>query len=203
MLRFARSAGLITAVGVAALFCAACASDDDEPTATTETTSAATQAATEAATAETTAAATATATATATEAAASPTVTATSDATPGAGASEDDLVGITWNWTGTLMGDGAEFAPNTPGDTTVTFNADGSVSVQTDCNVNLGTYTLDVDESTISIELTAATLMECPPESTQEQFLESVQNVSIWSIADDGTLLLDIFASSGTLSFTQ
>lgn len=202
MLRFARSAALITAVGVAALFGAACASDDEEPSeATTEATAAATQAATEAATAEATA--TLTATATATEAAGTPTATATSDATPGAEASEDDLVGITWNWTGTLMGDGTEFEPNEPGDTTVTFNADGSVSVQTDCNVNLGTYTLDAAESTISIELTATTLIECPPESTQEQFLESLQNVTVWSIAEDGTLLLDMPASSGTLSFTQ
>jgi len=84
--------------------------------------------------------------------------------------SQDQLLGETWQWVGLreTMPAAQSVLPD-PENYTLTFNADGTVSIKADCNVAMGSYQLSGDQLTISMGPT--TLAECGPESSYNQFL--------------------------------
>lgn len=84
--------------------------------------------------------------------------------------SQAELLGETWQWVGLreTMPAGQAVIPD-PENYTLTFNEDGTVSIQADCNAAMGSYELSGDLLTITLGPT--TLAECGPESSYSQFL--------------------------------
>ncbi len=108
------------------------------------------------------------------------------------------LIGTVWQWQETLMNDGTRFAPEDPANYTVEFLADGSLSIQADCNRATGAYTLD--GSSISVVGGATTLMACPDDSLGSEFLAQLGSAAIFFF-QDGELYLDLKFDSGTMRF--
>ncbi len=107
------------------------------------------------------------------------------------------LVGSVWQWV--QFGSGAEAFDVTASDYTVTFTEDGSLHVRADCNVGSGSYT--VEGSTLTVGNIATTRALCPPESLSQDFLQYLSQVAVFSFTEDGELLLEASADSGTLTF--
>ena len=77
--------------------------------------------------------------------------------------SPEDLTGSIWQWAGGREPLGSpSFQVPDPEKYTLTFNEDGSLFVQADCNTSRGTYELSGDQLTIT--LGATTLVACEVE---------------------------------------
>lgn len=120
------------------------------------------------------------------------------EATETAEPSAPTLVGVTWQWEHFADGERAMDinAPNY----TITFADDGTFVARSDCNTVLGMYT--TDENSISIMPGPTTLVMCPPESLGNDFTFYLSQVVIYSFTDDGKLLLEAMADSGSLLFS-
>ncbi len=115
--------------------------------------------------------------------------------------SQAELVGETWQWVGlretspaaqSLIPDAENY--------TLTFNDDGTVSIKADCNVAGGAYELSGDELTISLGPT--TLAECGPESSYNQFLSLLEQVS-GAGTGYGSLVLTLADDAGEMFFQR
>lgn len=115
----------------------------------------------------------------------------------GPAAETSALWGTVWQWTHLSAGSTSEaIAP--PDAYSVTFSADGSVSIQADCNIAFGSYTADA--GALSIEVAGMTRALCPPESRGQQFLDLLGAVAAYSFTPEGQLVLEGPAGSGTLT---
>ncbi len=81
----------------------------------------------------------------------------------------DPLTSTTWRWSATSDSSGQITPVDATGDYTISFGADDSVAVTSDCNQANGTYTRN--ESLLSITLGPVTAAECGPDSQSEAFL--------------------------------
>lgn len=110
------------------------------------------------------------------------------------------LVGPNWKWFAyTDPAGGASTVPN-PAQYTVTFDDNGNVSVQADCNMGSGTYTANA--GVISIQITQTTMAACEPGSLGDQFIAELNQVAVYSFQAD-VLLLDLPFDSGTLQLAE
>lgn len=73
--------------------------------------------------------------------------------------------------------------PN-PASYTVTFQDDGSLVFQADCNNGTGAYTRAVDSNSLSIELGATTAAFCGEQSLDNQFLQLLGAVNAYTLQD-------------------
>lgn len=110
-----------------------------------------------------------------------------------------DLIGLTWQWNGTTLNDGTRAAPSNPGQYTIVFSPNGTVSVQADCNQANGTYV--VNGSSLTIVLTTRTTAICGPDSLSDQFLAWLQQAGSYQ-AQDVNLTILLKADSGNMTFT-
>ena len=108
------------------------------------------------------------------------------------------LVGVTWQWEHFSDGEGEMEIP-TP-NYTITFMDDGRFVAQSDCNTVLGSFS--TEDHTISIMPGPTTLVMCPPESLGNDFTRYLSQVVIHSFTDEGNLLLEAMADSGSLLFS-
>ncbi len=116
-------------------------------------------------------------------------------------APENSATGLTskkWIWVNTKMNDGAVTTPSKPGAFAATFQADGRVVANTDCNNGNGAYTLGADNS-LTIGPLASTMMFCEG-STEGAYFQQLQNVGSYKI-DNGQLWLMLKYDSGTMIF--
>lgn len=110
------------------------------------------------------------------------------------------LVGVTWQWE--EFASGAEaFEVSDPQNYTITFNDDGSAFIRADCNRVFAQYTSE-SEGSISLMLGPTTLAGCPPGSLEQNFTAALSNVAVFSFTEDGGLLLEAPADSGSLLFS-
>jgi heat shock protein HslJ len=117
------------------------------------------------------------------------------EASEGAGSSE--LAGTSWQWMqSTYEGDMVVLA-NDPSRYTITFNDDGSLAAQLDCNRGRGTYT--VDGSNLTFGPIASTRMGCPSDSQDSVFAEDLAAVTSYTFAD-GNLHLTL-STDGVMEF--
>jgi len=113
------------------------------------------------------------------------------------------LVGVTWQWM--HFASGAEEIDVPTPDYTITFADDGTFHALADCNVALGTYT--VEGNTIALLPGPTTLVMCSPESLGGRFTLFLSQATTFSLtpADDSSeaaLLLELPVDSGTLTFS-
>lgn len=116
---------------------------------------------------------------------------------PAPEATEPTLTGMTWQWVSMADPMGETMVPM-PENYTLSFQEDGTVAIQADCNSAGGSYT--VDGGTIAIELGPMTLVACPPDSLGDQFLRDLGFAAIYFF-EDGQLLVDMMADGGTMAF--
>jgi heat shock protein HslJ/predicted flap endonuclease-1-like 5' DNA nuclease len=101
---------------------------------------------------------------------------------------QDDLTGVEWQWTN--MTDSATGETTTvaaPGQYTLNFAGDGTVSGRADCNNYTGTYTQDGDA--LDITLGAMTLVACAEGSQEAIFRQTLDGV-VAGARDGDTLTL-------------
>ena len=111
---------------------------------------------------------------------------------------QPSLIGVVWEWTGLLSGDGSTVTPDDPARYTIEFLPEGMVAVGADCNRGRGTFTRD--GSQIDIGVNALTRAMCPPGSLSNDFVAYLTDVVAVTFAD-GQLHMDLPMDSGILSF--
>jgi heat shock protein HslJ len=110
-----------------------------------------------------------------------------------------DLVGIVWEWERFLGNDGSVIEVNDPSRYTLILNPDGTYQVKADCNRSGGAYTLD--EGSLTLQPGPTTMAECEPGSLYDEFLAYLGHVRTYVRADDGKLVLDLWADAGHVVF--
>jgi heat shock protein HslJ len=112
--------------------------------------------------------------------------------------SASQLTSKKWTWINTKMNDGAVTTPSKPGAFAATFQTDGRVVANTDCNTGNGGYTLGADNS-LTIGPMASTMMFCEG-SNEGEYFQQLGNVGSYKI-DNGQLWLMLKYDSGTMIF--
>ncbi len=110
------------------------------------------------------------------------------------------LKGAEWRWLETLFNDDSRVAPPQSGNFTLSFGADGALSVKADCNAAGGTYT--IQENRLTLEVTHSTMAACPPDSLDTEFLRQLSEVSGY-LFNDGRLVLELRYDTGTMIFSR
>jgi len=122
------------------------------------------------------------------------------DARPGMIPVPGDTLGRgPWLWIETVT-PVEKIAPASPENYTLEFLPDRTVRVLLDCNRGNGTY--QVDGKSLTIGPIAATRMMCPPGTMDAEFGKELDAVRNWFMQGD-TLMMDMFADSGTMRFVQ
>ena len=80
----------------------------------------------------------------------------------------------------------------------LTFNEDGTVNVQADCNNAQGSYTLD--DGSLSIEIGPMTMAACEAESHSDDFIKYLGSATAASI-DGGNLIITLETDDGLMYF--
>lgn len=113
-------------------------------------------------------------------------------------AATDTLTGVTWQWVKTVT-PVEEIVAADQTRYTILFNEDGTANIKADCNTGLATYSTG-EGGSITITPGAMTLAMCPEDSQATQFMSGLSAAAIYFF-QDGNLLIDQFASSGTMHF--
>ena len=108
------------------------------------------------------------------------------------------LAGTSWQWIKTVYGDESVIEPADPSRYTLTFNEDGTISAQLDCNRGMGGFTQDGPMLTVGP--VASTMMACPDDSQAFEFGRDLDAV-VSFVLQDGNLHLALFADSGIMTF--
>lgn len=110
-----------------------------------------------------------------------------------------DLIGPTWEWVETVNSDDTRVTAADPSRYTLTFQPDGQLAAQLDCNRGGGSYT--VDGGKLSIGPLMSTLMGCPSDTQDFLFAQGLSGVVAWTVKD-GALRLEL-ADGGVMVFRQ
>jgi heat shock protein HslJ len=103
-----------------------------------------------------------------------------------------------WFWISTERADGGKVLPKSGNAFSLTFNADGSVAVGTDCNSMGGQYT--TAGNTLSFGALFSTMMYC--EGSQEQeYSSTLAEVAKYRFTSRGELILELKGEKGMMLF--
>ncbi len=108
------------------------------------------------------------------------------------------LTGVEWRWQDYQVGDSLTTTVPNPENYTLILNTDGSIGFRADCNVGNGSYTLE--DAVLTITLGVTTLVACPPESLEGQYLQYLSETSSYAL-ENGQLILTLADEGGTLRF--
>ena len=119
--------------------------------------------------------------------------------TPGApSTSPASITQGVWLWQRTEYSNDTSVAAPDPSKYTVSFQADGRLALQVDCNRGTGTYS--VDGPRLTIEPGATTLIACGPGSQDRVFLQDLRNVATY-VMDGPNLILNLKVDGGNMIF--
>jgi len=113
-------------------------------------------------------------------------------------AAAEMLTASTWGWV-RLTDPVQQFDVDDPEDYTLTFQPDGTLQIQADCNQVIASYSAS-DDGALSIQPGPATMAACPPGSRGEEFVQNLGFAARYFF-QDGNLFIDMFADGGTLEF--
>lgn len=118
-----------------------------------------------------------------------------------AGEADPDRMTLTmkpWSWIQTAYSDGRLVKPKTADDFVMTFTADGSVSITTDCNSMGGSY--ETDESQLTFGPLMSTKMFCE-DSLEQPFAVMLEQTQSYYFTTKGELILELQSASGSVVF--
>lgn len=110
-----------------------------------------------------------------------------------------DVVGVTWEWVGTVTPVERIDVPE-PGNYTVHLEPGGAARARFDCNRGTGSY--EIGTGTIAFGPLAATRMACPEGSLDGRFMKDLGQVSSYFV-EGGELYMELPVDSGTLRFRR
>ncbi len=102
-----------------------------------------------------------------------------------------------WVWQKTIYNDDKIITPNKLGDFSISFNKNGSVFVDTDCNNMSGKFTNNKDKK-ISFSQMMSTLMYCEG-SKEQDFAKMINEVDHYMFTGKGELILLLKNDSGSV----
>ena len=105
----------------------------------------------------------------------------------------------TWQLQQISQTSGVNYTPDDPGLYTVTFKADGAVSVTADCNSGVGTYQAGAS-GTLSIQLTSTNDF-CASGSLSNQFISYLKVANSYTV-DGNALSIGFSSNNGLMTFT-
>lgn len=112
-----------------------------------------------------------------------------------------DITGITWQWVSLVeMDPAAQSVVPSPENYTLTFLPDGDLSIQADCNMAGGSYSLDGNQLTITQGI--STLAFCGEESLDILYLELLSQVESYTL-ENGQLVLELKDGAGRMAFEE
>lgn len=114
------------------------------------------------------------------------------------GITPSGLTGVTWQWSDLVQANSTTAIQN-PAGYTIMFNADGTASIQADCNSGGATYTAGEDGS-LTITPGAFTLAYCGTTSLDQPFIGGLTNAKSYRL-EEGRLTIDMLYESGSLVF--
>ncbi len=125
-----------------------------------------------------------------------------SAATPVAptGSNLQRLTSGVWKWQQSADSSGQTWTAPNPASYTIQFNPDGTLAMKVDCNTGSGSY--QADESNLTIQLGATTLMACPPPTLENEFRQQLGQVASYFF-DGNNLVLLWKMDSGSMKFAQ
>lgn len=100
--------------------------------------------------------------------------------------SREALAAASWRWLRSVQG-GNSVETKDPGSYQIKFRQDGSLSIKADCNLVLGSYT--VDGRKMTIKLGPATMALCPGDSRSEEFARLLSETESFLIVGNGLIL--------------
>lgn len=104
-----------------------------------------------------------------------------------------------WVWIATVT-PVERIAPANPENYTIELVNDSTLAAKLDCNRGSGRCV--IDGKSIQIGPLATTRMMCPPGSMDSVFGKQLDGARIWFMHSD-TLMLDLYADSGTMRFVR
>lgn len=104
----------------------------------------------------------------------------------------------TWLWQRTEYSNDTMLAAPDPSTYTISFQADGRLALQVDCNRGTGTYSLNGPQ--LTIEPGATTLIACGPGTQDRAFLQDLRNVGTY-VFDGEQLVLNLKVDGGNMIF--
>ncbi len=110
------------------------------------------------------------------------------------------IAGIVWKWQRTIYNNDTRAEPADPSRYTILLAPDGRLSVHLDCNAGGGRYTLD--GSSLTLDVTHATMAACPPGSLDQRFMKDLAAARI-AFMRDGDLYLDLMYDTCTMKFAR
>lgn len=113
---------------------------------------------------------------------------------------EFSITGVEWKWQNWTTGGETTVVP-APENYTLTFNDDGTVTGQADCNQFGGTYTQE--QGGIQIMLGPTTAAECGPESLYTTYLAALGQVVAGGNDGTGNLALESGGGQTRLIFSH
>lgn len=108
----------------------------------------------------------------------------------------EDITGEHWKWHQSLYNNDQKSIPPDPSHYTVTFHADGTLSIRADCNRGGGAFS--TEGKRITIEVTHSTRAMCPPESLEQAFIKDLNAAEVFFFSD-GNLYIDLKYHQGTM----
>ena len=108
------------------------------------------------------------------------------------------LTGTVWEWEKFESSDDSVVTVDDPTKYTLLLNTDGTVNIKADCNVAVGSYTMQ--DSSLRFSPIATTLAYCGEDSMDTQFLSYLENVATYVISG-GKLYLNLWADAGNMVF--
>jgi heat shock protein HslJ len=106
------------------------------------------------------------------------------------------IIGAPWQWVATLYNNDTKAVPENPENYLLELLPEGQITVRADCNTATGTYMLDGDQ--LSINVTASTMMACPPGSLADQFIEDL-NAAQSYMMDGEDLIIVLKLDTGSM----
>lgn len=114
-------------------------------------------------------------------------------------ASASELNGTAWRLIKISSMDDSVFQPEDNSNYTLSFNAEGQVAIQADCNRGAGGWTSE-SASQLGFSAIAATRAMCPPESLSDRYLSQFEWVRSY-VLRDGHLFLATMADGAIIEF--
>lgn len=127
-------------------------------------------------------------------------ISATGDGERDGAAPAGELEGVVWEWLGLLGSDDSTLVPDDPSRYTLELDGDGRAAIRADCNRGTGRY--ERDGASLEIGPFAATRAACPPGSLGDVFVQRLEDVRAYTVAE-GELFLDLVADAGALRFRR
>ncbi len=114
------------------------------------------------------------------------------------GMSDTAIIGVLWEWVGSVYGDDTSVTVDDPSQYSMLLNPDNTANYQIDCNMGGGPYTLD--GNSLQLEVTTLTRVACPSDTLSDVYVRDLNSAATY-VMDGPDLIINMFADAGNMRF--